>query len=181
MEFNWRISQEARKYSDVHGIPHEDVLVSFHYYMQELIISSLKRILQGKQKIGNFCFVGGSSLNIKWNRDIRASGLFDDVYVSSFTNNTGSAIGAACCEMFKTTQNPFLEWSVYSGPPIIKNRPTDDSWLQRDCTLKELAWILHETNEPVVFLSGKAELGPRTLGNRCILAASVRTEMKDCH
>lgn len=179
MEFNWRFSQEARKYADVHDIPHEDILASFHYYMQELIISSLKRTLQGKQKTRNFCFVGGCSLNIKWNSAIRASGLFDDVFVSPFTNDTGSAIGAACCEMFKATRNPALHWSVYSGPPIIKNGPADDSWLQRDCTLKDLARILHETNEPVVFLLGKAELGPRALGNRSILAAAVRPEMKD--
>jgi carbamoyltransferase len=45
--------------------------------------------------------------------------------------------------------------------------------------LKELASLLYETNEPVVFLNGKAELGPRALGNRSIIAAPTSDNMKD--
>jgi len=36
-----------------------------------------------------------------------------------------------------------------------------------------LARILHESGEPIVVLHGRAELGPRALGNRSILAAAV--------
>jgi carbamoyltransferase len=42
-----------------------------------------------------------------------------------------------------------------------------------------LAALLHEEGEPVVVLSGRAELGPRALGNRSILAPATSAAMKD--
>jgi carbamoyltransferase len=38
---------------------------------------------------------------------------------------------------------------------------------------------LHTENEPVVVLSGRAEIGPRALGNRSILAPATSQAMKD--
>ncbi|MDT7726089.1 MAG: carbamoyltransferase [Actinomycetota bacterium] len=37
---------------------------------------------------------------------------------------------------------------------------------------------MHTENEPVVVLSGRAELGPRALGNRSILAPATDPAMK---
>lgn len=179
MEFNWKFSQEIKLYVDKHNIPHEDAIASFHYYMERLLVSSLETSTKkhGK-KTRNFCFVGGCSLNIKWNSAIRESGVFDNIYVSPFTNDTGSAIGAACCGMYKQTGNLHLKWSVYSGPEVIQNEPSN-GWTKRSCNISELAKIIHTTNEPVVLLNGKAELGPRALGNRSIIAVAVKPEMKD--
>jgi len=47
------------------------------------------------------------------------------------------------------------------------------------CSLEELADLLVASGDPVVFLNGRAELGPRALGNRSILAPAVCAEMKD--
>jgi carbamoyltransferase len=41
-----------------------------------------------------------------------------------------------------------------------------------------LAAVLHETGEPVVVLNGRAEIGPRALGGRSILAAPTDLAMK---
>ena len=40
------------------------------------------------------CFAGGSALNIKWNSALRSSGLFEEVWVPPFCNDSGSAIGS---------------------------------------------------------------------------------------
>ncbi|WP_191559489.1 carbamoyltransferase N-terminal domain-containing protein [Metabacillus idriensis] len=179
MEFNWKFSQAVKVFVENHNIPHEDVLASFHQYIENLLVSSLKtRVKKHGQKSNNFCFVGGCSLNIKWNSAIRQSKVFENVFISPFTNDTGSAIGAACCEMYKQTGNLHLEWSVYSGPKIIKNQPAE-GWSTKKCSIKELAELLHSKNEPVVFLNDKAELGPRALGNRSIIATAIQPEMKD--
>ena len=71
-----------------------------------------------------------------------------------------------------------MDWDVYKGPHLIKNQPAE-GWRKRDCSIKGLARLLHETEEPVVFLNGRAELGPRALGNRSILASARSLEMKD--
>ncbi len=179
MSFKWLFSEKMREYAQANKIPHEDILLTFHIYLEQKIISSLRNYFKRHgQKSNNFCFAGGCSLNIKWNSAIRASGLFQEIFVSPFTNDTGSAIGAACCEMYCQSENPALEWSVYSGFPIIKNKPAE-GFTSRDCTIKELAKLLYETDEPVVFLHGKAELGPRALGNRSIIAPAVNNDMKE--
>ncbi|WP_316928940.1 carbamoyltransferase C-terminal domain-containing protein [Mucilaginibacter paludis] len=71
-----------------------------------------------------------------------------------------------------------LEWSVYSGPPVMDINHTESEYLFNDCTLEELAKILFEYNEPVAFINGSAEMGPRSLGNRSLLSPAVSPDMK---
>ncbi|MCP4153075.1 MAG: hypothetical protein GY757_35410 [bacterium] len=161
------------------GYTDEDILHTFHTYLEELLIAKLeKKIKRNPRDSKNLCMVGGCALNIKWNSAIRNTGDFNEIYVPPFPNDSGSSLGAACCALYHKTGSRYLEWDVYKGPKIIKNKP-GNGWKSRQCTLKELAQMLHEKDEPVVFLNGKAELGPRALGNRSILAPAVSTDMKD--
>ncbi len=170
-EFKKRI--EGRGYAD------EDILRSFHAYLEELLIKKIaKKIERYPRECRNLCLAGGCALNIKWNSAIRDSGLFARVYVAPFPNDSGSAIGAACGAMFQREKRSSLDWDVYSGPEIIKNKPAK-GWTSRNCSVKELAGIIHTAAEPVVFLHGKAELGPRALGNRSILAAPSSEKTKE--
>ncbi|MFD1905735.1 carbamoyltransferase C-terminal domain-containing protein [Paenibacillus rhizoplanae] len=179
MEFNWVFSREIKRFVDEHHISHADALASFHLYMERLLVDSINAAVRKHgNRSRNFCFIGGCSLNIKWNSAIRSSGIFDEVFISPFTNDTGSAIGAACCEMYRQTGNLHLKWSVYSGPSAVHNDPPE-GWSQKAFSIQELARLLHETNEPVVVLNGRAELGPRALGNRSILATAIQPDMKD--
>jgi carbamoyltransferase len=181
------VKEVARKFSDqikrsVHGlgVTDEDILASFHIFLERMLIENLKEKLMGWRVPGpkNLCFVGGCALNIKWNSAIRNSGLFDHVWVPPFTNDTGSAIGTACCALFKKTEIQSLEWDVYKGPRLSASDP-GQGWAQRPCTIEALAELLHVKNEPVVFLHGRSEVGPRALGNRSIIAAAVSPYMKD--
>jgi len=149
----------------------EDVIASFHYFLEELLVNSLYRVIRRTgYRTQNLCLVGGAALNIKWNGKIRDSGIVRNVWTCPFPNDSGSAIGAACTSMINNLDYQSLEWSVYSGPAIIEN-VADEGWTSQQFSLKELAQLLHKTNEPVVFLNDRAELGPRALGNRSILAS----------
>ncbi|MCU0468156.1 MAG: nodulation protein NodU [Arcicella sp.] len=157
----------------------EDILLSFHVFLEELLVDKLHKKIARSGKINqNICIAGGCALNIKWNSAIRDSGVFKDVYVPPFPNDSGSAIGVACAAMLNKTGRYHLDWSVYSGPDVIKNEPAEN-WQKMPFSIKELAYLLHETNEPVVLLNGKAELGPRALGNRSIIGAASSLRMKD--
>ncbi len=157
----------------------EDILCSFHVYMEELLLNKLiKKVERVKKELRNICLSGGCALNIKWNSAIRNSGYFNGVYVPPFPNDSGSAIGMACCAMISKTNNSFIDWSVYSGPQIIQNEPTV-GWISQKCTISKLSEILYTTKEPVVFLNGRAEIGPRALGNRSIVADPTSKKMKD--
>ncbi|KRB78916.1 carbamoyltransferase N-terminal domain-containing protein [Noviherbaspirillum sp. Root189] len=162
----------GRDYSDA------DVLLSLHTYLQELLVSSLRtKIRKDGLLPQNFCFTGGSALNIKWNSAIRQSGMFRATYVPPFPNDCGSAIGAACAEMMTVDGRMALDWSVYSGPMVRVGEP-EPGWRQRPCDVAELASLFASKGCPVVFLNGAAELGPRALGNRSILAPATNPDMK---
>ena len=79
--------------------------------------------------------------------------------------------------MLNHSSNKSLEWNVFSGPNV-KESEILPGWSKKDCSIDELAQLLHDSNEPVVVVNGYAELGPRALGNRSIIAAPVRKEMK---
>jgi carbamoyltransferase len=161
------------------GYSDEDTLCTFHHYLSKLLVEKLsKKVRRLAHPVRNLCLVGGCALNIKWNSDVRNSGVFENVYVPPFPNDSGSAIGAACTAMLHFTGNAALDWNVYAGPAITENISRGD-WKNHPFTVQQLAKLLHDTQEPVVFLNGRAELGPRALGNRSILAAPTSGGMKD--
>ncbi|WP_042159282.1 carbamoyltransferase N-terminal domain-containing protein [Paenibacillus gorillae] len=168
----FKLHIEDKGYSD------EDILCSFHVYLEELLVRKLKKkIERNNNKSKNICLTGGCALNIKWNSAIRDSGIFENVYIPPFPNDSGSAIGVACNIMFKKFGVISLDWNVYSGPKIIKNSPAD-GWDSKECSIKDLSKIIYLTNEPVVFLNGQSELGPRALGNRSIIASPTTQVIK---
>ncbi|MBT2282945.1 hypothetical protein J7E78_05255 [Paenibacillus polymyxa] len=173
-ELNSFIRKEKLQYTD------SDILCTFHYYLEEKLVTGLKNkeIAQLSTKNRNLCFAGGCALNIKWNSAIRKSGLFNSVYIPPFPNDAGSAIGTACCYMFKHTDNVYLEWDVYSGPETIVNNPVE-GWSKKKLSIEDLAALINKENEPVIIINGRAELGPRALGNRSIIAAPTSPQMKD--
>lgn len=157
----------------------ENVLASFHAFLELLLVGEMALTMQRHSSPGprNLCIAGGCGLNIKWNSALRETGLFDAVWVPPFPNDSGSAIGAACSAMAAHEGFVPLEWSVYSGP-ALKNGDAPQGWEAAPCSISELATIL-ASNKPVVFLAGRAELGPRALGGRSILAAATSAQMKD--
>ncbi len=170
-EFKAAVPAEQRK--------DEDVLLTFHVFLERLLVAKLaKKIERQADKRRNVCLVGGCALNIKWNSALRNSGAFEEVYVPPFPNDSGSAIGAACAARFNRTGKAAVKWSVYSGPNLRPSTPAH-GWTSRPCAIDGLAELLHATQEPVVFLSGRAELGPRALGARSIIASPTSPKMKD--
>ncbi|MCC8936995.1 nodulation protein NodU [Bradyrhizobium sp. Arg62] len=157
----------------------QDVLASFHCFLERLLVREMAIALQRHSRFTarNLCIAGGCGLNIKWNSALRATGLFDAVWVPPFPNDSGSAIGAACCAMAADKGFVPLEWSVYSGP-ALHGSDVPPEWDAVPCSMHELATIL-ASNKPVIFLAGRAELGPRALGSRSILAAATSPRMKD--
>ncbi|MBN9381669.1 MAG: nodulation protein NodU [Chitinophagaceae bacterium] len=164
------------------GYKDEDILLSFHTYLQELLMQKLeKKISRLGRKSENLCIAGGCALNIKWNSAIRNMGLFRQVYVPPFPNDSGSAIGMACAVILNGAGKNSLEWSVYSGPGAgdAGDNQAAPGWQAGSCTIPDLARLLYDTKEPVIVLHGRAELGPRALGNRSILADPTSPDMKD--
>jgi carbamoyltransferase len=162
------------------GLSDADLIATFQEYLGNRLLDSLTSCLRdlGLPAPPNLVMAGGCALNIKWNSRLRHSGLVSDIWVPPFPNDSGAAIGTAACEMFRRGRRQALDWNVYSGPQLTVG-DIPPGWRVLGCGERELAGLLHATGEPVVVLSGRAEIGPRALGNRSILAPATDPAMKD--
>ncbi|MFD5541259.1 carbamoyltransferase N-terminal domain-containing protein [Streptomyces sp. NPDC127079] len=161
------------------GLSNADIIATYQAYLGHTLLDRLTSVVERRFPEGerNLVLSGGCALNIKWNTAIRASKVFQEVFIPPFPNDAGAAIGTAVCEMFRRGRT-MLEWDVYSGPSISTGT-LPDGWRAQPCDERQLATLLHAEGEPVVVLSGRAELGPRALGNRSILAPATDARMKD--
>lgn len=118
---------------------------------------------------------GGCGLNCDWNRAWRDSGMFTDVFIPPCTNDTGSAIGTAADAQFQLTGSAKLDWTVYCGQQFVDDdRLTDKQHVGEFYRLDGGSTAIAEVIAQGAILgwvSGLAEIGPRALGNRSILAA----------
>ncbi|MEU9082797.1 carbamoyltransferase N-terminal domain-containing protein [Streptomyces sp. NPDC048357] len=162
-------------------VPDADVLASVHQFLEDVLVERLAAKVRSWKGEGpwNLCFVGGCALNIKWNSALRRMDLFRDVWVPPFPNDSGSAIGAAALGMIGASGIKAIRWNPRLGPALAPAPQAPEGWQARPCGPEELAEVLHTTGCPVVVLNGRAELGPRALGGRSILAAPVRESSKE--
>jgi carbamoyltransferase len=155
-----------------------DVLASFQVFVGRLLVAALRNACSGRPQVPRgLCIAGGCALNIKWNGALRASGMFESVWVPPFPNDSGSAVGSACAELLARGHAGRLEWSVYCGPRLGRSIALA-GWTAQPCSIEELAAAL-DGGAPVVTLLGRAEAGPRALGHRSILADPRSAAMKD--
>ncbi|WP_280382530.1 carbamoyltransferase N-terminal domain-containing protein [Nocardia wallacei] len=161
------------------GLVDADLIATFQAYLGDRLAEGLASLVQQNPWLPlNLVVAGGCALNIKWNALLRARGIVDEIWIPPFPNDSGAAIGTACCEMFRYGKSPALSWNVYSGPAAeIGHVP--NNWQKEPCSEEGVAQLLHRDGEPVVIVSGRAELGPRALGNRSILASATDVAMKD--
>lgn len=121
---------------------------------------------------------GGCGLNCDWNTRWRNCGLFEDVFVPPCPNDTGSAIGTAVDAQWHFTGSAKIAWSVYAGQDFDDDVAIPDTFRQVPLEADRLAELL-EGGGVVAIARGRAEIGPRALGNRSLLAAPFREETRD--
>ncbi|NTX41136.1 proline dehydrogenase [Myxococcus sp. CA033] len=121
---------------------------------------------------------GGCGLNCDWNTKWKETGLFPQVFVPPVANDSGSAIGTAIDAQFYFTQDPKIEWDVYSGLEFRADGKFDsERYNVYDTNHNEVADML--ANDLILgWVSGRYEIGPRALGNRSILAAPFRASTR---
>ncbi|KMW72761.1 proline dehydrogenase [Photorhabdus luminescens subsp. luminescens] len=118
---------------------------------------------------------GGCGLNCDWNSKWLNCGIFSDVFVPPCTNDVGSAIGTAIDAQYHFTKIAKIHWDVYSGQEFIDDLDGVDGFIIRKLNFNEVACRLFE-GKIIAWAKGKAEIGPRALGNRSILAAPFLKE-----
>jgi len=113
---------------------------------------------------------GGCGLNCDWNTKWRETGLFSEVFVPPVANDSGSAIGTAIDAQFHFTGSPKVDWDVYSGLEFVSD-PFNSSQFDQYTADHSLVAEMLDSDLIIGWIQGRAEIGPRALGNRSILAA----------
>lgn len=115
---------------------------------------------------------GGCGLNCDWNAAWRDSGLFSGVFVPPCANDTGSALGTAVDAMRHYTGQAKLEWSVYAGQEFEDDLPGAEGAQIVPFDAAHVAQLVAQ-GKVLGHAKGRAEMGPRALGNRSILASPL--------
>ena len=124
----------------------------------------MERAQEARKYGSKLIFTGGCAQNIIACSMIKP--LFDDMHVPVAPTDAGSALGAAAYSYGKVTGNTRINWE---GPYLGYD-------IQREINPKEVAQHVIDHSYCGV-ANGRAEFGPRALGNRSLIA-DVRRETK---
>jgi carbamoyltransferase len=137
-----------------------DIAASAQAIAEQLINSVMHRARDFKWST-NLVYMGGVALNCSANRNLGK--FFDNIWIMPCPGDAGSSLGAAALAWGKR-----VEWrDAYLGHDIAGDYPVDDI-------------LNHLVSDSIVGVaSGRAEFGPRALGNRSLLADPRGERIKD--
>jgi carbamoyltransferase len=173
----------------VPGSPLNDEHADFAYELQrrleeaELHVAChLRHITDSK----NLCLAGGVALNSVANGKILTESGFSEVFIPPAPHDAGTALGAALYHHFYTCggDRPAPLEHPYLGPHF------SDEYVERELIRAKQPYLRCDDIAAVAasglasglvigWYQGATEFGPRSLGNRSILADPRRQEMKE--
>ena len=180
-DFNLKTNRSDQRFADVAASIQEvveEIVLKMAIYAREITSSK------------NLCLSGGVALNGKANERIRREAKFEGMFVQPAAGDSGASIGAAfgLTSVLTNLNHSARAYSVYSG---YSNDPTQveaffnvheskksKNFQKTDDLVKMVADKLSR-GQVGGWVRGRAEFGPRALGNRSILADPSRPEMKD--
>jgi len=171
---------------------HRNLASALQARLEEIYLGMLRKLAE-RTGLKAVCLAGGVAFNCVANGKIFDTTGFEQVYVHPAAGDGGLAVGAAFFVWHQILGKPrsFVMDHAYWGPGYTheeirraidanglgKNgccveEPSEDSLMQRTAAIvadgKILGWF-----------QGRAEWGPRALGNRSIVADPRRPEMKE--
>jgi carbamoyltransferase len=171
---------------------HHNLAASLQARLEEVYLGMLKK-LAAKSGAKAVCLAGGVAFNCVANGKIFDQTPFEKVYVHPAAGDAGLAVGAAFYVWHQILDKPrsFVMEHAYWGPSY--NAREVASAIQASAVAKG-GYTLTELPEPELmrrtaeiiadgkilgWYQGRAEWGPRALGNRSIVADPRRPEMKE--
>ena len=164
---------------------HMNIAAALQKRIEEVVLSDLSRV---KEETGlrRLCMAGGVALNCSLNGKVEKAKIFEEVFVQPASGDAGTAVGACYLASAENMARPMPErhhnfylGSGYSNNDIkiaieqqgLESYRPDDLF---ESTAEEL-----EQGKIVGWFQGRAEFGPRALGNRSILTRPFPASMKD--
>lgn len=187
----------SRKFYDVFGPRrkreepltehHHNIAWALQHWTEEALLH-MTRQMQRLHKSKNLVISGGVALNCVANARILRETDFERVWVPPVASDTGVCFGSTLYHWHQTLGKPrafemthAFYGKDYSDAEIVAALDAAGLKYQRmaeDDLLKRAAQDLSE-QKIVGWFQGRAEIGPRALGNRSILSSATTNAMKD--
>ena len=176
--FNMKRREPENELSQIHM----DMAASIQAATEEIVLK-ITRFLFKEFKLKNLCMAGGVALNCVANGKILKEGLFKNIWIQPASGDAGGALGAAQAFYYQELDNKRkilktdLMSGSYLGPQFtddqveneLKSCGANYKKLTSDQIIKDTAKALAE-EKAVGWFQGRMEFGPRSLGNRSIIA-----------
>lgn len=190
----YRFSDEAKR---ALGPPREpgaeitqrdkDIAASAQLVLEEIVLGLL-RTLHRRTGEANLCLAGGAAFNSVMNGRIIREGPFERVYVQPVAGDAGCSLGAALQVhhgLLGRPRGPEMD-HVYFGPSYgsdacaaaLRDAGLPSERLADEDLFARLAALIADGGI-VGWFQGRAEFGPRALGNRSFIADPRRSDMRE--
>ena len=171
---------------------HRNLAAALQARLEEVYLGMLKKLAE-RTGLKAVCLAGGVAFNCVANGKIFDATAFEQVYVHPAAGDGGLAVGAAYFVWHQKLHKPrsFMMEHAYWGPGYSREevrRAVDASGvsqsgfsiaeLPEEELMRQTAAIIAE-GKILGWFQGRAEWGPRALGNRSIIADPRRPEMKE--
>jgi carbamoyltransferase len=171
---------------------HRNLASSLQARLEEVYLGMLTK-LAVRTGLKAVCLAGGVAFNCVANGKILDSTPFEQVFVQPAAGDAGLAIGAAYYVWHQKLRKPrsFVMEHSYWGPEfsrenmqsaILASRLADNGYVVEelhDEVLNKRAAAIVMGGKILGWFQGRAEWGPRALGNRSIVADPRRPDMKE--
>ncbi len=172
--------------------PYCDLALAIQQVTEDIVC---KMARHAKELAGseNLCMAGGVALNCVANGKLLKQDIFKNIYIQPAAGDAGGALGAAYSAWHIYLDKPRIYTNTYDlmqgaflGPEYsnqeieLLSKKYDAPFTQcenEDELCNAVARIISE-GKVVGWVQGKSEWGPRSLGNRSILADPRNTEMQ---
>jgi len=166
---------------------HRDMAASVQVVCEEVIFHLLNH-LQQKTGLNSVCIAGGVAQNSVANGKLLRQTSFQSVYIPPAGHDAGTATGAALYVLHQVLNLPRTRekqtaytGSRYSDAEIeacLQNREVAYEKYSDDALFETVSQALKD-GKVIGWFQGRAEFGPRALGNRSILVDPSRSDAKD--
>ncbi|MGI8557597.1 MAG: carbamoyltransferase family protein [Solirubrobacteraceae bacterium] len=165
---------------------HQDIAASAQLVLENVALG-LARDLHRRTGSTRLCLAGGTALNSVMNGRIIRESPFEEVFIQPVAGDAGCSLGAAFMVHHALGGGRGYEMKhPYLGPAFTSaqcGRALTDSGLEfqtlEDSEMLPLVARLIADGAIVGWFQGRAEFGPRALGNRSFLADPRRADMRE--
>jgi len=171
---------------------HRNLASSLQARLEEVYLGILQKLAERTQ-LNSVCLAGGVAFNCVANGKIFDATPFEQVYVQPAAGDGGLAVGGAFYVYHQVFGKPrsFVMDHAYWGPGYsregIRGAIESNGMAQKGYRVEELpeeeltkrAAAIIADGKILGWFQGRAEWGPRALGNRSIVADPRRPEMKE--